>query len=170
MSTGRGAQAPLINPTNNKNGILLTHREFSGCHFVFLPMTVCVDFQKCVDFWFRLKKCVDLRRFISFVGLYQSWQGFFCDQSNFDTKEYGQCRKSRGFSTMATSSFVYVRHFITDPFCFDSPSNVTHHGLNSVLAFAGQKPFFAAPRQVFVKGHRDLIRGFRRDRRLSCFC
>ena len=39
----------------------------SGCHFVFLPLGICVDFQKCVD----------LRRFISFVGLYQSWQGFF---------------------------------------------------------------------------------------------
>ncbi|MEE3455665.1 MAG: hypothetical protein VZQ29_08595, partial [Succiniclasticum sp.] len=49
----------------------------SGCHFVFLPLGICVDFQKCVDFWFRLKKCVDLRRFFSFVGLYQSWQGFF---------------------------------------------------------------------------------------------
>lgn len=34
-------------------------------------------FKNGVDFWFRLKKCVDLRRFICFVGLYQSRQGFF---------------------------------------------------------------------------------------------
>jgi multiple sugar transport system permease protein len=47
----------------------------SGCHFVFLALGICVDF------WFRLKKCVDLRRSISFVGLYQSWQGFFNDNS-----------------------------------------------------------------------------------------
>ena len=74
----------------NKNGILLPE-SLVRMPFCIPALGICVDFQKCVDFWFRLKKCVDLRRFFSFVGLYQSWQGFFCDQSNFGTKEYGQC-------------------------------------------------------------------------------
>ena len=27
----------------HKNGILLTHCEFSGCHFVFPPLDICAD-------------------------------------------------------------------------------------------------------------------------------
>ena len=63
----------------HKNGILFPEHLASGCHFVFLSLGICVDFQKCVDFWFRLKKCVDLRRYFRFVCLYQSRQGFFED-------------------------------------------------------------------------------------------
>ena len=63
----------------NKNGILLPE-SLVRMPFCIPALGICVDFQKCVDFWFRLKKCVDLRRFFSFVGLYQSWQGFFADQ------------------------------------------------------------------------------------------
>ena len=62
----------------NKNGILLPE-SLVRMPFCIPALGICVDFQKCVDFWFRLKKCVDLRRFFSFVGLYQSWQGFFVD-------------------------------------------------------------------------------------------
>lgn len=63
----------------NKNGILLPE-SLVRMPFCIPALGICVDFQKCVDFWFRLKKCVDLRRFFSFVGLYQSWQGFFVDR------------------------------------------------------------------------------------------
>ena len=66
-----------------KNGILLPESLVSGCHFVFLPLGICVDFQKCVDFWFRLKKCVDLRRFFSFVDYW-----FFCRPPTFSS--FGQ--------------------------------------------------------------------------------
>ena len=62
----------------NKNGILLPE-SLVRMPFCIPALGICVDFQKCVDFWFRLKKCVDLRRFICFVGLYQSRQGFFVD-------------------------------------------------------------------------------------------
>ena len=34
----------LVKPTkSDRNGILLTHCELSGCHFVFLPKDICID-------------------------------------------------------------------------------------------------------------------------------
>ena len=63
--------------------------ENSRVHFtgsiLFPPLAICVDFQKCVDCQVSTQKCVDLRRFISFVGLYQSRQGFFYFIRLFDT-------------------------------------------------------------------------------------
>jgi len=89
--------------TAYKNGILLPESLVSGCHFAFLPLGICVDFQKCVDFWFQLKKCVDLRRFFSFVGLYQSWQGFSVTRATLIQRNINKTCKSRGFSTLVIS-------------------------------------------------------------------
>jgi len=85
----------------NKNGILLPE-SLVRMPFCIPALGICVDFQKCVDFWFRLKKCVDLRRFFSFVGLYQSRQGFFADG-------YGVCSSLNyiSFSPEPQSAFFF---------------------------------------------------------------
>ena len=45
-----------------------------SCHWAFASI-----FENASIYGFDSKKCVDLRRFFSFVGLYQSWQGLFDD-------------------------------------------------------------------------------------------